>query len=172
MTQSDTDRRPQETKIVRADLTLPLHQDAVVFLMNEYAADPMGDGRHLSPDVRERLIDALRDHPTTLIFLAFEDQTPVGIVTCFRGFSTFAAKPLINISDFYVDPQKRGLGIGRRLLSAVQSEAIATDCCKLTLEVQENNRNARKIYSAFGFSQSVYVEAAGGSLALSKPLNN
>jgi hypothetical protein len=50
---------------------------------------------------------------------------------------------LINISDFFVDPAHRGQGIGRMLLDAIFNEAAATECCKLTLEVQENNSQAR-----------------------------
>lgn len=156
--------------IVEADLSKLEHQNAVVQMMNAYASDPFGDGKPLPPQVLENLAHGLRNHPTTLIFLAFRENTPIGIAVCFRGFSTFAAAPLINISDFYVDPKARGHGIGRKLLEAVEREAVSSGCCKITLEVQENNQRARHIYSEFGFSQAVYVAEAGGSLALSKAL--
>jgi len=42
---------------------------------------------------------------------------------CFRGFSTFAAAPLINVHDLAVVPGFRGQGIGRRLLEAVEMYA-------------------------------------------------
>ena len=89
---------------------------------------------------------------------------PCGIAACFRGFSTFAAKPLINISDFYVVPSLRGRGLGRTLLDAIQDEAVTTGCCKLTLEVQQNNARARSVYGKFGFAQAVYAadENCGG----------
>ena len=121
--------------------------------------------------MRENLIPGLRDHPTTLILLAFRRDQPVGIAVCFRGFSTFAAKPLMNIHDFYIVPEMRGQGLGRRLLENVEQEARAAGCCQLTLEVQENNRRARQIYASFGFSQAVHVPEAGGALFLSKPLS-
>ena len=35
---------------------------------------------------------------------------PVGLATTFEGFSTFAAKPLINIHDIAVLPDYRGRG--------------------------------------------------------------
>ena len=141
-------------------------------MMDAYAADPMGDGQPLSGYARSHLIAGLREHPTTLIFLAWQDQNPSGIAVCFRGFSTFAAKPLINVSDFYVRPQARGAGMGRALLAAIEEEAMRSGCCKLTLEVQENNTRARAIYQRFGFSQATYVAAAGGALFLSKPLTS
>ena len=153
-----------------ADLDSIDDQTAILAMMDAYSADPMGDGEPLSAYSRESLIDGLRNHPTTLVFLARMNDSPSGIATCFGGFSTFAARPLLNISDFYVDPALRGRGIGGVLLRAIEREANSRGCCKITLEVQENNNIARTIYEKFGFSQAVYVADAGGSLCLSKPL--
>jgi ribosomal protein S18 acetylase RimI-like enzyme len=159
-------------ELVTADLALKAHQQAVQDLLDVFSRDEMGNSRPMTPEVRARLIPGLRNHPTTLIFLAFMEERPVGLAVCFHGFSTFAAKPLINIHDFVVLPETRGRGIGRRLLAAVEQTARDHGCCKVTLEVQENNQRARRIYAAAGFQQAVYAEAAGGSLALSKPLTN
>ncbi|HYF91123.1 MAG TPA: GNAT family N-acetyltransferase [Symbiobacteriaceae bacterium] len=160
----------QSAEIVEVDLNRPDHQQAVLEMMDAYSMDPMGDGHPLSAEARGDLIPGLRQHPTTLIFLAFAGEEPVGIAVCFRGFSTFAARPLINISDYFVRPEHRGHGAGRLLLEAVERKARETGCCKLTLEVQENNHRARRIYGAMGFAQTVHVAEAGGALFLSKPL--
>jgi GNAT superfamily N-acetyltransferase len=156
--------------IVHADLSLPGHQEATLHLMNAYAMDPMGDGKPLSHAARETVIPGLRLHPTTLVFLAYRDDEPVGLAICFRGFSTFAARPLVNISDYFVSPEHRGAGIGRRLLGAIEQHARELGCCRVTLEVQENNHHARRVYAAAGFSQAVHVPEAGGALYLSKSL--
>jgi GNAT superfamily N-acetyltransferase len=160
----------QKFEIFKADLSLPAHQQAVLSLMDDYASDPMGDGKPLTDTVRANLIPGLRAHPTTLIFIAFCADVPVGIAVCFRGFSTFAARPLINISDFYVVPGMRRHGVGRLLLQSIEDEGLSTGCCKLTLEVQENNRRAQQVYNSFGFAQAVYVAEAGGLLFMSKRL--
>jgi len=157
-------------EIVEADLTRVEHQRAIVELIDAYARDPMGDGKPLSAEVRRALIPGLQQHPTTLVFIAYQGGEPVGIAMCFRGFSTFAARPLINIHDFAVLPAHRGQGIGRRLLEAVERKAREMGCCRLTLEVQENNHDARRVYAAAGFAQAMYQDAAGGALFLSKPL--
>lgn len=156
--------------IIEADLSQPEHQAATVHLLDAYAQDPMGDGQPLSDTARREVIPGLQAHPTTLVFLAYWDGEPVGLAICFRGFSTFAARPLINISDYFVFPRCRGLGIGRRLLTAIEQRARELGCCRLTLEVQENNHHAKRVYAAAGFAQAVYVPEAGGSLYLSKPL--
>jgi ribosomal protein S18 acetylase RimI-like enzyme len=55
-------------------------------------------------------------------------------------------------------------------LAEVERKARDIGCCKLTLEVQENNHRARRVYERLGFAQAEYVKIAGGSLFLSKPL--
>ena len=159
-----------DSKIVEADLNRPENQRAVLELTDAYARDPMGNGRPLSDEVRRALIPGLQKHPTTVIFLAYRKGKAIGIANCFIGFSTFAARPLINVSDLAVLPGHREKGIGRRLLEAVERKARQIECCKLTIEVQENNHRARHVYSSVGFTQAVYVEEAGGALFLSKPL--
>lgn len=159
-----TDATSLLVEIIEADLSRPEHQRHVRELTAAYALDPMGNGGPLSADVLERLVPGLQDHPTTLVFLAYDDGRPVGLATCFRGFSTFAALPLINISDFFVRTECRGRGFGRRLLAAVEQKARQLGCCRVTLEVQENNEAARRLYEVAGFGQAVYGETTGGSL--------
>lgn len=142
----------QNITIIEAHLANPRHQEAIVTLLNAYARDAMGTGQDLPADVRARLIPGLQQHPTTLVFLAFEAQKPVGIAVCFQGFSTFAARPLLNIHDLAVLPDYRRHGVGRRLLEAVEARGRALECCKLTLEVREDNERAQRLYRDVGFS--------------------
>lgn len=157
--------------IVKADLDNPEHQQAIVAMTAAYALDEMGNGGPLPPDVLARLISGLQSHPTTLVFLAFVDDVAVGIATCFLGFSTFAARPLINIHDLSVLPTHRNRGIGRALLFSVEAAARERGCVKLTLEVLENNTRARRTYEHVGFKQASYGPATGGALFYSKAVN-
>lgn len=125
--------------IIQADLSRPGHQEAILHLFNAYAMDPMGDGKPLSESARHNLIPGLREHPTKMVFLAFRRTESAGLAICFRGFSTFAARPLVNISDHFVLPAHRGAGIGRLLMNEIEKRAREIGCCKLSLEVQENN---------------------------------
>src|SRR6266481_3604738 len=158
-------------RIIEADLSLPAHQEGVLAMVDAYSRDAMGDGKPLDRDVQTQLIPGLKRHPTTLIFLAFDGDQPVGVAVCFVGFSTFAAKPLINIHDFVVLPTSRGKGIGRRLLEAVEAKARELGCCKLTLEVMDNNDRALRAYEAAGFVRYALQENAGTAIFLSKPLH-
>ena len=157
-------------RIVEADLSLAEHQEAVLAMVDAYSRDAMGNGKPLDQDVRTRLIPGLRRHPTTLIFLAFDGVQPIGAAVCFIGFSSFAAKPIINIHDFVVLPASRGRGIGRRLLKAIEAKARELGCCKLTLEVMDKNHQAIRMYQAAGFERYSLQEEAGVAIFMSKPL--
>jgi len=157
-------------EVIEADLARSEHQQAIVELLDTYSRDPAGNGSPLPAEVKKNLVHGLRAHPTTLVFLAYSGGAPVGVAICFRGFSTFAARPLINIHDLAVVPELRGQGVGRLLLDAVAEKGRALGCCKLTLEVLEHNERARRVYDAAGFRQAVYRPELGGALFMTKPL--
>jgi ribosomal protein S18 acetylase RimI-like enzyme len=161
---------PNPIAIVEADLGRPDHQDAILAMTDAYSRDQFGDGKPLDPGTRERLIPGLRNHPTTLVMLAFNEDRPVGAATCFVGFSTFAAKPLVNIHDLVVLPDLRGRGVGRRLMEAVERKARDLGCCKITLEVLDRNERALGAYKAFGFTRYALQEGAGEAIFMTKPL--
>ena len=156
--------------IVEADLGDPQHQDAIVQLIDTYARDPMGGGKALPEAVRAALIPGLQRHPTTLVFLAWHSATPVGIAVCFVGFSTFLARPLINIHDLAVIPAYRRHGVGRLLLERVAAKGKAIDCCKLTLEVRADNQPAQRLYEAMGFDNAASYGGAVHVLFLERRL--
>jgi GNAT superfamily N-acetyltransferase len=161
---------PIPATIIEADLARREHQDAVLAMTDAYSRDAFGDGKPLDPAARERLIPGLRAHPTTLVFLAFSGDMPIGAATCFVGFSTFAARPLVNIHDLVVVPDFRGKGVGRGLLEAVERKARELGCCKLTLEVLDKNPRALGAYESFGFAQYALQEGAGQAIFMTKSL--
>ena len=149
-----------DVRVAEADFSNPRDAQGILDVLDSYAADPVGGGRALADDVRSRLVPMLRDHPTALVLLAFVDDQPVGIAVCFYGLSTFRARPLLNIHDLAVVPRYRTLGIGRALLRAAEDRARERGCCKLTLEVQDDNRVARRVYEQFGFEDFVVGDSA------------
>ena len=89
-----------------------------------------------------------------MVFLAWDKDTPVGIAVCFVGFSTFMARPLLNIHDLAVIPAYRRQGVGRLLLERVAAKGQELGCCKLTLEVRADNHSAQRLYEAVGFDNA------------------
>lgn len=158
-------------KIIEADLTNPEHADAVISLLDQYARDPMGGGVGLSDQVKQTLISQLEKRSERLILLAIQNNTFVGLLNGFEGFSTFAARPLLNIHDVFVHPSVRGLGVGRELFIYAECVARQRGYCKLTLEVLTGNTNAQRLYQAQGFAGYVLDEATGQALFWQKNLH-
>lgn len=134
---------------------------ALVALLDVYARDPMGGGEPLDPAVRQRLAPALQAFPGAFSLLALQGEDAVGLANCFTGFSTFAARPLVNIHDLAVMPGKRGRGIGRALMQAIEEEARIRGACKITLEVLGGNDNAKALYAALGYATYALDPAKG-----------
>ena len=139
-------------------------------MLGQYAADIMGGGQTLSSEVKNYLIPRLQERESAFVFIAYEGEQAVGLAICFEGFSTFYAKPLLNIHDFVVSPQYRGKGIAKLLLDKIESTAIERNYCKLTLEVLEGNHRAQKVYRDFGFAGYELDESAGKALFWDKKL--
>lgn len=140
----------KELEIIEVDFSNRKHAEAVLFITNEYAKDPMGLGDPLPKEIYENLIDKIKEFPVWFSLLALYDDEPAGIANCVYSFSTFNAAKVINIHDLAVLKEFRGKGIGEALLGAVEKKAKETNCCKVTLEVREDNR-AKNLYERVGF---------------------
>lgn len=59
----------------------------------------------------------------------------------------------MEIDNFFVDEDKRGMGIGKKLLSYLVVIAINNHVVNITLEVRVSNEVARSLYKKFGFRE-------------------
>ena len=144
---------PEQTvEVRRVDFNNPRDIADYLDLLDAYARDPMGAGRPLSASVRDRLPGDLAGHPGARCLLARHGTTTVGVATCFLGYSTFRAMPLLNIHDIAVLPHWRGRAVARQLLSTIDGIARNEGCCAVTLEVRADNTRARAVYARAGFA--------------------
>lgn len=141
----------KELEIIEADLRNKKHADAILYITNQYASDPMGLGESLSEDVREKLIKEMKAFSGAFSLIAYFNDDPAGVANCVYSFSTFNASKVINIHDLAVISSFRDKGIGKALIDSVEKKAVNEKCCKVTLEVREDNR-ARNLYERMGYS--------------------
>ena len=144
----------KKIQIIEGDLSNLEHAESFLKLTAEYMADPMGGVETWSDEQKEIVIREMKEHPCAVVFFAVADGEFVGICTCFYAYSTFLAKPLLNIHDIYVTESRRGNGIGKQLIQAVEDKAISENCGKITLEVRKDNLNARDLYKSQGFTEA------------------
>lgn len=151
--------------ITEADYTDSAQAAAVVELLNGYAQTKEGGGEALDPVVQTHLVDRLAVIEGAFSLLAFDSVTEsyVGLLNALPGFSTFAAKPLVNVHDIFVAPDYRGQGIARHLLHKTLEIARSRGCCKVTLEVLSGNHAARASYSKAGFKPYVLDDELGSA---------
>jgi len=142
---------PASITFVTVDYNDPQLGNDMLAMLDAYAKDPMGGGQGISDHVKTALLPALANRHDAISILCYVDGKPAGLANCFESFSTFKAKPVMNIHDFVILCGHRKLGLSQKLLEAVQSMAKARGCCKLTLELLEGNTPAKNAYLKFGF---------------------
>jgi ribosomal protein S18 acetylase RimI-like enzyme len=136
----------------RADYADAVDAAAIVSLLDAYARDPAGGAEALSAYARENLVRELAARPQAFSVLAFDGDSPVGLVNCIEGFSTFKCRPLVNVHDVAVLASHRGRGVAEQMLQVAEREAVRRGAVKMTLEVLSGNRPALRLYERMGYA--------------------
>ena len=129
------------------------HQIALFNLMNAYMLDRMGCEKPLQADSFQDLVRGLRNQANYIGVLVKSHDKYIALANCFVNFSTFKMSSLINIHDLIVLSDYRGKGVGRFLMQSIKTIAGNRDCCKITLEVRNDNHTAQNLYLSEGFKE-------------------
>lgn len=84
------------------------------------------------------------------VLIAEYDNTPVGFALFFENFSTFIGRTGLYLEDLFVDPDKRGLGIGKALFQAVAAEAERRGCQRMEWTCLDWNTPSIEFYRRMG----------------------
>ena len=90
------------------------------------------------------------DNPLFFCLIAEHDGSPAGFALYFFNYSTWTGKPGIYLEDLFVEPELRGLGIGKALLLKVAAIAKERGCLRLQWAVLDWNTTAIDFYQAMG----------------------
>ena len=98
---------------------------------------------------------ALAEHlfgprPYAEVLIADVDGEPAGFALFFHNYSTFLTKPGIYLEDLFVVPERRGLGLGKKLLAALAALAVERGCGRLDWAVLKWNEPAIGFYKRLG----------------------
>ncbi|WP_028605682.1 GNAT family N-acetyltransferase [Ottowia thiooxydans] len=165
---------PDAVIVALANYQIPCDAQAIVTLLNEYASEPAGGSEPLSHAVKERLVSEMATRPHLFSVLAWDGQgdsrRAVGLINCVEGFSTFMARPLVNIHDVVVSASHRQRGVAQAMFEYVEREAHRRGACKLTLEVLAGNTSARRLYQKQGFAPYALDPAWGDAMMWQKKI--
>ena len=123
---------PQILAFVRALATYEREPDAVTATEEDLLRDGFGSNPYYS------------------CLIAELDSQPAGFALYFFNYSTWVGRPGLYLEDLFVQPEFRGLGIGKALLQRVAAIAVETHCPRLQWEVLDWNTPAIEFYRAMG----------------------
>jgi GNAT superfamily N-acetyltransferase len=113
------------------------------------------------------LRDGFGPNPFYHCWIAEQDGEAAGFALFFFNYSTWKGRPGVYLEDLYVEPQFRGLGMGKALLQRVAAFAVEKGCQRLQWEVLDWNTPAIDFYRAMGaefLDEWRNVRVSGGAL--------
>ena len=94
--------------------------------------------------------DGFGPNPIYFCLIAERDGKAAGFALYFFNYSTWLGRPGIYLEDLFVEPELRGLGIGKALLERVAAIAVEKGCQRLEWAVLDWNTPAIEFYRAMG----------------------
>jgi Acetyltransferases len=106
---------------------------------------------HMVVGTEAQLHDSLfGPRPAAEALIAERRGRAVGFALFFTTFSTFLCKPGILLEDVFVEPEHRGLGIGKALLKKLAALAVERDCGRVEWHVLDWNEPSIRFYESLG----------------------
>ena len=94
--------------------------------------------------------DGFGANPIYFCLIAEDDGKSAGFALFFYNYSTWLGRPGIYLEDLFVEPELRGLGIGKALLERVAAIAVEKGCQRFEWAVLDWNTPAIEFYRAMG----------------------
>lgn len=89
----------------------------------------------------------------SVIFIAYEDEKPVGFTQLFPSFSSVSMQKSLVLNDLYVKETARRKGVAKELINRAIALAKETKAKGILLETGKENVNAQKLYEMIGFTK-------------------
>lgn len=104
-----------------------------------------------APKLASGVEGALADRRRGSFLLGREAGTPIGVAYLNFQWSLEHGGPSAWLEELFVVPERRGTGIGGRLLAAACAHARERGCAAVDLEVEEAHPRAARLYEREGF---------------------
>jgi ribosomal protein S18 acetylase RimI-like enzyme len=104
-------------------------------------------------EAARRFLFARLSKDESVLLLARKQDRAVGFVHLYPVFSSLHLIRQWILSDLYVVPDARQLGVGRALMERARERAVATHAHSLNLETAADNLPAQRLYEKLGWKR-------------------
>lgn len=118
----------------------------LIVALATYEREP--EAVEVTPAVLRAQLSAER--PPFECLIAEAEGAVVGFALYFHNYSTWRGRPGLYLEDLFVEPARRGRGIGRRLFAALAQIAATRGCARMEWMVLDWNAPAIAFYQALG----------------------
>ena len=91
------------------------------------------------------------DHGESVLFIAHVGDVPAGFAQLYPSFSSVSMKRVFILNDLFVAAAGRRRGVATQLLAALEAHALALGAVRVSLNVEQVNGDAQKLYEARGW---------------------
>lgn len=102
-------------------------------------------------DGAREFLKARIQNDDSVIFIAFNEETPIGFVQLYPSFSSVSMKRIWVLNDLYVKKDARKNGTGEKLIQTAIQFARDTGAKGVLLETGKENVTAQRLYEKIGF---------------------
>lgn len=93
------------------------------------------------------------NHGESVLFIAYEDETPVGFAQLYPVFSSVALVRTFVLNDILVRAPWRRCGVATRLMKAAEVFAKSLGAARLSLSTSTRNVEAQAVYQSAGWKR-------------------
>jgi len=122
----------------------------VVGLFNQYR---IFYGKLSDLGMAKAFIDARLENNESIIFVALEENRPVGFTQLYPKYSSARLTKNWILNDLFVDSDYRKQGIGEELIKTAMNFAKIQGSTFVQLETAVDNFSAQSLYEAIGFKK-------------------
>jgi putative acetyltransferase len=133
-------------KIVNCEA--PGHLQDAKKLFQEYSDSRLGDPALTDFPMEIAQLPGAYAAPNGCLLLAYHESQPVGCVALHRW-----SEGIAEMKRLYVQPRKRGMGIGKLLVERVIAQAMMMGYLQLRLDTIPGMDKAQALYRAMGFKE-------------------
>jgi GNAT superfamily N-acetyltransferase len=108
-------------------------------------------GQAADPDRSRDWLAAATTTGPMRAFLARVDGTAAGLCLVVACPASLTLGEFWMVRDLYVEPRWRRTGVARGLLDAVSAAALERGALRLSLQTEEDNADALRLYERYGF---------------------